>query len=66
MGFSRGMSGSRPWMITGMVAVGVRALRRIANPAPKTLFSTRLQPGDTFQISSQPMARKSKRRRGGQ
>lgn len=66
MGFSRGVSGSRPWMITGLVAVGLRALRRIANPPPKTMFSTQIKAGDSFAISAKPMERKGKRRRGGQ
>ncbi len=49
-GLRRGMGGSRPWLIVGMVAVGTRALRRLANPKPQVLYRSALRPGDAFEI----------------
>jgi hypothetical protein len=52
-------------MITGMVAIGLRGLRRMANPPPKVLFSTKVKPGDAFQVVAVP-AEPRKRRRAAQ
>ena len=50
IGVARGLRGSRGWLVTGMAAVGLRALRRLANPGPEVLYRTvearRSHPGD--------------------
>jgi hypothetical protein len=51
-GFRKGMSGSQAWLVLGISAVGVRALRRLANPAPEVLYRTELRGGDRFEITS--------------
>ncbi len=53
-GLRRGFGGSRPWLVVGIIAVGGRALRRLANPKPEVLFRTALRPGDAFEIRSRP------------
>jgi hypothetical protein len=62
MGFTRGMRGSRPWMITGMVAIGMRALRRMAHPEPEVLYRTKVRAGDTFEVVARPSVRRKGRR----
>jgi hypothetical protein len=62
MGFRRGMRGSRPWMIAALVAIGMRALRRLANPPEEVLFRTRVKPGDRFELLTRsPEPRKGRR-----
>lgn len=51
-GLRRGAGGSRPWMIAGIVAVGFRMLRRLANPKPEVLYRARLKPGERFEITT--------------
>jgi hypothetical protein len=65
MGFARGMRGSRPWMITGIVAVGLRALRRLANPPEKVLLRTPVRMGDTFEVTARTRPTGRERRRSG-
>jgi hypothetical protein len=50
MGVRRGMRGSRPWMVTAVVVIGLRAFRRLANPPDEVLFRTRVKPGDRFEL----------------
>lgn len=52
LSFRRAMSGSRPWAITAVVVVGLRALRRLARDEPEVLYRTRLQPGDRILVSA--------------
>lgn len=63
MGITRGFGGSRPWMIVGMVAVGLRAIRRMANPAPEVLYRAKVKPGDVFEITSTPNLTRRQRKR---
>ena len=53
-GFRRGMGGSRAWMATALVAVGIRTIRRMAREEPEVLFRTRVQPGDRFVVQTRP------------
>jgi hypothetical protein len=53
-GFRRGMSGSQGWLVLAISALGLRALRRLANPAPELVYRTEVRNGDRFQISSGP------------
>lgn len=48
--FRRGLGGSRPWLAIGMVTVGLRALRRLANPKPQVLYRAVLRPGEAYEI----------------
>jgi hypothetical protein len=52
-------------MVTGFVAIGLRGLRRMANPPPEVLYSTKVKPGDIFEIVARP-AEARKRRRAAQ
>ena len=49
-GYHRGLSGSTPWLLIGVVATGVRVLRRLAIPEEKVLYRTAVKPGDVFEI----------------
>ena len=52
-GFRRGMSGgSQAWLVLGVSAVGVRALRKLARPAPEVIYRAELHAGDRFEIGS--------------
>jgi hypothetical protein len=51
-GLRKGMSGSRAWLIVGISAGTVRALRRLARDEPKVLYRTRVRTGDRFVITS--------------
>ena len=51
-GIRRGMSGSRPWMILAILAVGARSLRRISRSQPEVLYRTKISPGDIFVFGS--------------
>jgi hypothetical protein len=49
-GFRRGVGGSRPWLIAGMVAIGFRLMRRLASPPPDVIYRTALSVGDRFEV----------------
>ncbi len=49
-GIRRGMSGSRGWLLLGVVTGGVRVLRRLARDEEDVLYRTAIRPGDTFEI----------------
>jgi hypothetical protein len=51
-GLRNGLSGSQGWLVLAISALGVRALRRLANPAPEVLYRTEVRSGDRFEISS--------------
>lgn len=51
-GLRRGLSGSRGWLLVGITAAGLRALRRLAHEEPEVLYRTRVQPGDRFVIET--------------
>jgi hypothetical protein len=61
----RGMSGSRPWMVVGVVSVGMRLLRRMSHPKERVLFEQPIKVGDTFVVEARPRVTGRKRRRGG-
>ena len=62
MGFTRGMRGSRGWMIAGIVSIGLRALRRLHNPPEKVLYRSAIKPGDAFEIVARPQLSRKQRR----
>ena len=49
-GIRRGMSGSRGWLVVGVVTGGVRILRRLARDDEDVLYRTAIKPGDSFEI----------------
>jgi hypothetical protein len=51
MGIRKGLGGSRPWLAAGIVAIGIRVLRRLANPPEEVLYRTEVKPGDVFEIT---------------
>jgi hypothetical protein len=53
-GFRRGMSGSRAWLVVGIVAGGARLLRRVARNEEEVLYRTAIKPGDVFEVVSKP------------
>jgi hypothetical protein len=53
-GFRRGMSGSQAWLVLAISALGVRLLRRLANPEPELVYRTEVRQGDRFEISARP------------
>jgi hypothetical protein len=53
-GWRRGiMQGSRPWLIAGGVAVGVRLIQKLTGSEEKVVYSEVLQPGETLVIAHQ-------------
>jgi hypothetical protein len=53
-GFRKGMAGSRPWLIVGILAGGVRLLRRLARDDEEILYRTVVKAGDVFEIVTRP------------
>jgi hypothetical protein len=52
LGVVRGLlGGNRGWMALGGVAVGLRALGKLAAKEPKVVFSEQLDPGQTLVIT---------------
>ena len=66
IGVRRGMRGSRPWLATAAVSIGLRGLRRMAHPPEKVLYRTKIASGDMFEVAARPRARTGRRRRNRQ
>ena len=45
------LGGSRPWLVLGGVAAGLRVLRWIAGSEPEVVYSEKLEPGETVVIA---------------
>jgi hypothetical protein len=52
VGLRRGLGGSRPWVVIGVVAVGARILMRLAQEDEAVLYRTLIRPGDVFEIAT--------------
>jgi hypothetical protein len=52
VGLRRGVSGSQAWLVLAISALGLRALRKLAHPAPEVVYRTELHTGDRFEIGS--------------
>ena len=53
-GWRRGiLQGSRPWLIAGGLALGLRALQKLAGSEEKVVYSEVLPPGETLVIAHQ-------------
>lgn len=50
----KGMSGSTPWLIVGIVAGGLRLLRRLARDEEEVLYRTAIKAGDAFEVVTSP------------
>jgi hypothetical protein len=50
-GWRRGvLGGSRPWVVAGGVALGVRVLQKLIASEEKVVYSEELRPGETLVI----------------
>ena len=55
IGLRRGLTGSRMWLLLGILAIGIRTLRRMAHSDEQVLYRTAVRDGDLFEIiSKQP------------
>jgi len=53
-GFRKGMAGSTPWLIVGILAAGIRVLQRIARDGDEILYRTVVESGDVFEVVARP------------
>jgi hypothetical protein len=53
-GMRKGMPGSTPWLIVGIVAGGLRLLRRLARDEEEVLYRTAIKAGDAFEVVTRP------------
>ena len=51
-GLRRGLGGSRPWIVVAIVAIGARAIGRLAREQEPVLFRTVVRPGDSFAVTA--------------
>jgi len=52
VGMRRGLGeGSRPWLVLGAVALGVRLLRWMARPGGATIVTELLEPGQAILVT---------------
>ena len=56
IGFARGIGGSRGWLAVGVVAGGLRMLRRIAKREADVVYLEELHPGQSVVIQHFPRA----------
>lgn len=53
-GLRKGVSGSTPWLVVGIVAGGLRLLHRIAQDDEEVLYRTAVKVGDVFEVVARP------------
>jgi len=53
-GLRKGMSGSTPWLVVGIVAGGLRMLGRLAREDDAVVYRTAIKAGDVFEIITRP------------
>ncbi len=53
-GLRKGVSGSTPWLLVGIVAGGLRILHRIARDEEEVLYRTAVKVGDVFEVVARP------------
>lgn len=53
-GLRKGVSGSTPWLVVGIVAAGLRLLARIARDEEEVLYRTAIKAGDVFEVVTRP------------
>lgn len=54
IGFARGIGGSRAWLTLGVVAGGLRLLRRMAKREADVVYCEELRPGQSMVIQHFP------------
>ena len=65
LGVARGVFGdSRPWLIIGGLAWGIRAIQWARRPVPQVLLREVLEPGETLVIEHQGPPPKRRQHRG--
>jgi hypothetical protein len=53
-GLRKGVAGSTPWLLVGIVAGGLRMLRHLARDDEEVLYRTVVKPGDVFEVVTRP------------
>jgi hypothetical protein len=53
-GFRKGLAGSTPWLVVGLVAGGLRVLHRVARDDEEVLYRTVVKAGDMFEVVARP------------
>ena len=53
-GFRKGLGGSTPWLVVGLVAGGLRVIRHLARDQDEILYRTKITPGDVFEVVTRP------------
>jgi hypothetical protein len=53
-GLRKGVAGSTPWLLVGIVAGGLRMLRHLARDDEELLYRTVVKPGDVFEVVTRP------------
>ncbi len=56
IGFPRGIGGSRGWLAVGVVAGGLRMVRKMAKREPDVVYLEELHPGQSVVIQHFPRA----------
>ena len=56
VGFARGIGGSRGWLAVGVIAGGLRMLRKMAKREPDVVYREELRPGQSMTIQHFPRA----------
>lgn len=51
-GLRRGIAGSRPWVVVAIVAIGARAIGRLAREPEPVLYRTVIRPGDVLRVTA--------------
>jgi hypothetical protein len=54
IGFARGIGGSRAWLTVGVVAGGLRLLRKMAKREADVVYCEELRPGQSMVIQHFP------------
>ena len=57
IGFARGIGGSRAWLTVGVVAGGLRLLRKMAKREADVVYCEELHPGQSMVIQHFPRAK---------
>ncbi|HWI03548.1 MAG TPA: hypothetical protein VNT52_06905 [Acidimicrobiales bacterium] len=57
VGFARGIGGSRAWLALGVVAGGLRMLKRLAKREADVVYREELHPGQSVVIRHFPRAK---------
>jgi hypothetical protein len=53
-GLRKGISGSTPWLVVGIVAGGIRMIRHLARDDEEVLYRTAVKAGDVFEVVTRP------------